>query len=77
MAADYKNSDAGFGFDDPDDLLWGFSEIGRYIRRSPSQASYLHQRGLLGDAVRRLSRKVTIGSKRRLRQAMARLPAAP
>ena len=45
------------GFNDPDDFLWGFAEIGRFIRRKPTQVAYMHAQGLFGDAVRKLGHK--------------------
>jgi hypothetical protein len=52
---------------DPD-IIFGMAEIGRVIGRSPKEVSYLlAHTDLLNDAVRRISHKVTIGSRHRLR----------
>ena len=70
--ASQENDDVGF--DTPDDFLWGFGEIGGYMRRTPAQASYMFANGLLGNAVKKLSHKVAVASKTRLRKVMAQPP---
>lgn len=50
------------------DLLWGTREIGKFIRRSTSQTSYLIQSCVLDGAVKKLSHKIIIGSKTKLRE---------
>jgi hypothetical protein len=57
----------GVGESDPD-IIFGMTEIGRVIGRSPKEVSYLlAHTSLLDNAVRRISHKVTIASKHRLR----------
>ena len=53
-----------------DDLLWGWQQIGAYIKRTPAQAQYMHKVGLFNGAIRKLSPKLTVGSKQALRRAM-------
>jgi hypothetical protein len=57
----------GVGESDPD-IIFGMDAIGREIGRSPKEVSYLlAHTSLLDNAVRRISHKVTIASKHRLR----------
>jgi hypothetical protein len=50
------------------DIIFGMDAIGREIGRSPKEVSYLlAHTSLLDNAVRRISHKVTIASKHRLR----------
>jgi hypothetical protein len=53
------------------DALWGAIAIGRFIGRSQSQVYYLHEAGVFGDAVRKVSRKILLGSKSRLSRFVA------
>jgi len=50
------------------DIIWGATEIGRIINRTPSQVYHLLNIGALGDAARKLSHKIIIGSRRKLEQ---------
>jgi hypothetical protein len=50
------------------DLLWGAQAIGAEINRSPSQVYYLHRTGALKGAVRKLTHKILVGSKSRLKE---------
>jgi len=50
------------------DAVWGYAAIGREIDRSPSQVRYLLVKtDILDSAVQKLSHKVIVGSRRRLR----------
>jgi hypothetical protein len=52
---------------DPD-IIFGMAEIGRAIGRSPKEVGYLlSNTTLLNGAVKRVSHKVTIASRHRLR----------
>jgi hypothetical protein len=50
------------------DLVWGASAIGAEINRTASQVHYLHAIGALKGAVRKLSHKMLVGSRRKLRE---------
>ncbi len=65
-----KNGGNGGDIDPASDVLWGYGEIARFIGRNPGQAAYMQAHGLFGDAVKKLSHKVVIGSKQRLRELM-------
>ena len=51
-----------------DDVVWGMAAIGREINRTPKEIGYLlkHTR-LLDGVVKRISHKVTLASRRDLR----------
>jgi hypothetical protein len=50
------------------DIIFGMAEIGRVIGRSPKEVGYLLSKTtLLDGAVKRVSHKVTIASRHRLR----------
>jgi hypothetical protein len=52
---------------DPD-IVWGMEAIGREINRTPKEVSYLlANTDLLNGVVKRVSHKITIASKRELR----------
>jgi hypothetical protein len=54
--------------DDPD-IIWGMVEIGQLIGKTPKEIGYLLAKtDLLDGCVKRISHKVTIGSRRRLRE---------
>jgi hypothetical protein len=51
-----------------DDIVWGMTAIGRVIGRSPKEVGYLlNNTTLLNGVVKRISHKVTIASRRDLR----------
>ena len=57
----------GVGESDPD-IIFGMTAIGREIGRSPKEVGYLLSKTtLLNGAVKKVSRKVTIASRHRLR----------
>jgi hypothetical protein len=57
----------GVGESDPD-IIFGMAAIGREINRTPKEVGYLLSKTtLLDGAVKRISHKVTIASKHRLR----------
>jgi hypothetical protein len=50
------------------DAVWGYANIGKVIDRTPSQTRYLVVKtDILSHAVRKLSHKVIVGSRRLLR----------
>jgi hypothetical protein len=54
--------------EDESDIVFGMIEIRRLIGRSPKEVSYLlHKTTLLDGCVKRVSHKITIGSRSRLR----------
>ena len=53
--------------DDPD-LVWGAKAIGIVLGRSEHQVHYLHEKGLLHDALFKLSHKMLVLSRRKLRE---------
>jgi hypothetical protein len=53
--------------------LWG-AAIGKEIGRSASQVHYLHENNLLGDATFKLSHKILVGSRAKLRDLQALAP---
>jgi hypothetical protein len=56
------------GLPEDPDIIFGMTEIGRLIGRSPKEVGYLLSRtNLLDGAVKKVSHKVTIGSRRLLR----------
>jgi hypothetical protein len=51
-----------------DDIVWGLEEIGKEIKRTPKEITYLlHNTNLLDGVVKRISHKITIASRRGLR----------
>jgi hypothetical protein len=46
------------------DLVWGAEEIGRVLGRTPSQVYHLIRIGALQGAVKKLSHRVLVGSRR-------------
>jgi len=52
------------------DILWGAEEIGRAIRRTPTQVYHLHATGKLGGAVRKLGYRTLVGSRRALAELL-------
>jgi hypothetical protein len=63
----YVKTDAS----ESDTWIWGAAAIGEVIGRTPAQVYYLHGRGLLGDAVFKLSHKILVGDRRKLRNLQA------
>jgi hypothetical protein len=45
----------------------GAAAIGREIGRTAAQIHYMHEHGLLGDATFKLSHKILVGDRQRLR----------
>jgi hypothetical protein len=53
---------------DESDIIWGLENIGRVIDRTPKEIGYLvRNTDLLNHAVRRISHKIYIGSRSKLR----------
>jgi hypothetical protein len=53
---------------DESDIIWGLTNIGREINRTPKEIGYLvRNTDLLNHAVRRISHKIYIGSRSKLR----------
>jgi hypothetical protein len=48
------------------DLVWGAAAIGRVISRTAAQVYYLHGIGALDGAVKKVSHKMMLGSRKRL-----------
>jgi hypothetical protein len=50
------------------DLVWGAPAIGAEINRTASQVHYLHAIGALRGVVHKVSHKMLVGSRRKLRE---------
>jgi hypothetical protein len=50
------------------DWIWGAEAIGSEIGRSANQVYYLHSKGLFRGAVWKLSHKLLVGSRQKLRE---------
>ena len=62
-----KTADADSG---ASDVLWGARAIGAFIDRSESQVYYLHSCGALAGATKKLSHKILVGSRSKLRELL-------
>jgi hypothetical protein len=63
MSKHSKTSDAKFA--------WGAKAIGEEIDRTASQIHYMFEQGLLGDAVWKMSHKIMVGDRQKLRDLQA------
>jgi hypothetical protein len=59
---------AGTLTDDTNDNVWGCEAIGKEIDRTAAQVRYMYEKGLLSGAVTKVSHKLFLGSKSRLKQ---------
>jgi len=63
-----KNPQPETATEDLPDAVWGYSNIGRVIDRTPSQTRYLVvHTTVLDHAVRKIGHKTIVGSRRLLR----------
>jgi hypothetical protein len=60
------DDDAALDTDDTD-AVWGAKNIGAEINRTAEQVRYLHKRGHLKGAVRKVGHRTYLGSRRKLR----------
>lgn len=56
---------------DDNDLVWGAEEIGRVIGRTPAQVYHLIRVSALDGAVKKVSHRITVGSRRKLLELLS------